>query len=145
MMHLNYHFSHRKSLHIAEEPQQLECVISAHFISFSRNFLRFPFDSKTPIGFFVAFILQCIVLWHTFFFCVILVSFGINSFIFCISHLDMDISVIHHINEMAKLKKNRLAAVNEFTYFIELQSAAKQLSFYGFSYRFTFRRFMIHN
>lgn len=119
--------------------------LNASLTHISFLFLRFPFDSNTPIGFFVAFILQCIVLWHTFFFCVILVSFGVSSFLFCISHLDMDISVIHHINEMAKVKKNRLAAVNEFAYFIEFQSAAKQLSFYEPNDRFMFRRFLIHN
>lgn len=103
-----------------------------HLVLFNifQNFQRYPFDSKTIIGFFVAFIMQSTVLWYVFTVVTVLVSFGINSFIFGISittHLKI---VLHHINANAKNKKNRLSAINELNNFIELQSEGNQLSFF---------------
>lgn len=112
-------------------------------------FVRFPFNPKTPIGFFVAFILQCIVLWHAFIFCTIMASFGINAFIFGIATTKLLKHALDHTNKSGKIEKNRLSAAKELTEFVELQSSAKQLSFFKkFNYpvsHFVFRKLLIFN
>lgn len=90
----------------------------------------YPFNPKTFGGFLVAFTLQCIVLGHIFIYCTILVSFGINSYLFGITSTKFLISALHHTNESVKSGTDRLAAASEFNNFIELQSAAKQLSYF---------------
>lgn len=95
----------------------------------SSNLQSYPFDPKTLIGFFVAFIIQSIVLWYVFMVCTVLICFGINTFIFGISITNFLENALHHTNGIAKVKKNRLAAVNKLTNFMEFQSEGKQLSF----------------
>lgn len=89
---------------------------------------RFPFDSKTPIGYMAAFILECIVFWHNFWLALCLVCFGIGSFLYALPLAEFLQNNLYHINENAKSKQNKSIAANDLSDFIELNTTGKQLS-----------------
>lgn len=93
------------------------------------HFQRYPFDSKTPTGFLVAYFLESIVASHVVIIVTVLTSFGVNTYIFSIAMTNYLKGFLRHISKDAKIEKNRLATAKEFTDFIEFQSEAKQLSF----------------
>lgn len=139
MIHLNSRFLCRKICCMFQ--RILLCNQNVFDLSSS-----YPFNPKTLAGFFVAFILQCIVLWHILMYSTILVSFGINSYLFGIASTKFLVCALHQTNESVKSGTNRLAAVSHLNNFIELQSAAKQLSFFFqcviFIHRFSLIKFM---
>lgn len=113
------------------------CILSKIYIC------RFPFDTKAPIGYLMAYIFQCIVFWLNFLFSLSLVCFGIASFLYGIALAKFLRINLHVINKNAKVKTNRLVAINALTEFFELQSAQKQLSSFVF-YKKSFENLVFH-
>lgn len=87
-----------------------------------------PFEWDNPIGYIFAVILQCILLTYVFFTMMILISIGVASYLYELS-LTKDIKIIlRTIDEMSKVRKNRPNLYIQFNEFVEVHSAAKQLS-----------------
>lgn len=94
----------------------------------STPFQRFPFGTKTPIGYLLAVALQYVMTTYHFLVLANVTSFGISCILFILS-LAKDIrdnSVT--INECVKNKSTNLVTFKKIVDFIQLHSAAKQLS-----------------
>lgn len=89
---------------------------------------RFPFDSKTPIGYMVSFVLEYLMLMYVSYAvaCILSIGFGAYSFIIAMTE-DIKINV-NITNDDIKIKKNRSKIVEQISDFIEIHSNAKQLS-----------------
>lgn len=96
------------------------------FISLSRA--RFPFDCLNPIGYTIAYVLQCVFSW----FCCFVISsciacFGIVAFLLGLAVTKDLIKILYASQKAIRTKRNRLKGVKKFYRFIEFHSTAKQL------------------
>ena len=91
-------------------------------------FMSFPFDSHSPIGYLIAFILECIILWHCFCLSLSTINYSIGIYQFAIASTKELKNYLDRIKENAKIKSKQFAMEKNITEFIESQTMAKQLS-----------------
>lgn len=90
---------------------------------------RFPFDWKTPIGYFVAIILQHIISAISFTVVACALSYAIGGCLIAFSMLKEIRRILSKINRNAKSSRNDQRTVHHLTRtYIQLHSDLKQLS-----------------
>lgn len=90
---------------------------------------RFPFNSKQPLGYCVAFILQILSTMSLCSITAVCVAVGFGTFVLSISMTKDIKDDLILINKIAKSRKKRPQALKQFTELIQYHSNAKQLSF----------------
>lgn len=103
----------------------------------------FPFDTKNPIGFTAASIIEYLMCLNLVFFvmCIMIVATGPSLILICITE-DMKCS-LHSLDRCARMKENPFKLIRIFNEFIQFHSNTKQLSWYTFCrwwYYFSFNR-----
>lgn len=90
-------------------------------------YARFPFDTKTPIGYAIAVLFQYTLFIYEFHLLACLVSLAIGSFAFAMAMAEDIKSVLLSVNFCAHGKRNQLQSVLKYCIeFIEVQSSIKQ-------------------
>lgn len=92
------------------------------------QFFRFPFDWRTPFGYFFATMQQFINITYILFFISVIASLGVGCDLLIITMSNEIKSIIKIANKKLRLKKERSLALNRFTEIIEWHSMVKQLS-----------------
>lgn len=98
---------------------------------FDSKFQRFPFDTKNPIGYLAACILQYIHLAYEIFFISNLVTLAVGAYFFALTAIKDLKDLLRSINDqcaVAKTVEERLQARNLVREFVQVNSALKQLS-----------------
>lgn len=99
------------------------------FKFFSKNhFQRLPFNWRTPIGYFVAFTLQCGGVYYLFMYVVINCGYFTGSVLTLIAFVNDAKQELKSINALGKIDGNKTKIIKGFGKFIELHAQAKQLS-----------------
>lgn len=92
---------------------------------------RFPFDTKNPVGYFVACSLQYMHLGYEFFLLSNLTILGIGSFIMALTIIKDLKRILRAINAECSKKRSkikRLEALRHIREYVQMHSAVKQLS-----------------
>lgn len=107
-------------------------------IDFNFEFRRYPFEWKTPQGYFIAFSLQYSLVLCTAHIGICNTGFITGSCWMLIS-LAKDIKEdIHMINEKAQINTNRLELMGEFSQLLSYHSNVRQLSFHILNWKHNF-------
>lgn len=89
---------------------------------------RFPFDSKQPMGYVIAFTLQVLLAMCLFTITAACIAVGFGTFLLTISVTKDIKDDFILINKIAKIKKKHAPALKRLTELIQYHSDAKQLS-----------------
>lgn len=98
---------------------------------FSRN--RFPFNTKNPIGYCVAIVLQYALIAYNSFLVASMVSLGVGAYLFTISMAEYIKDILNSINERAQQEdENQMKdIVSSLADFIEIHTILKELCSLG--------------
>lgn len=92
---------------------------------------RLPFNSKNPIGYAIAVVLEYKSILCGTYFAASLISLGIGSFLFITNVVTKDVKdILKSINKNADRSSNGTLILKEFSDYFQLHSKAKQLSKY---------------
>lgn len=91
---------------------------------------RFPFDTKNPIGYCVAIVLQYALIAYNFFLLASMVSLGVGAYLFTISMAEYIKDILNAINERTQQDdENKITDIGQqLADFIEIYSILKELS-----------------
>ena len=90
--------------------------------------LRYPFNWRNPITYFVAISYQYYTAIYLFRFVACLISFGLGIFLFAISATNDIKNDLKLMNDKAKTKRNRVRILKCLSSFVQFHSAVKKLS-----------------
>lgn len=97
------------------------------------SFDRFPFDSNTPIGYLITFVLEYITLGYTYFIVECSLALLIGSYWFAIAIIKEMRRILHSINGMAQAKEVRShELMASFLEFIDAYAIIKELSVFEY-------------
>ena len=99
-----------------------------HLIFFCLEFLRLPFEWKTPIGYIFAVALQCTVLWIAIFVSKFIGTFSIAAFLLLISFTDDIKYDLNTIKINIKMEENRSKIIKQIVTFVQFHSKAIEFS-----------------
>lgn len=91
-------------------------------------YFRFPFGTKNPSGYFMAFILSCIIIACEFLVTSTTLSLAIGSYLVAISNTRDLKGILRFIKRQTQIDGIQLKCLKKFEQFIHLHSTAKQLS-----------------
>lgn len=97
-----------------------------------QSLIRFPFDWRNPIGYVAAITVQYVALLYDFYFIGIVLAFVVGTFLFIRQSNNCTVEMLHVIIDLNKTKEKRSQFFGEFSKFIRLHSANKQLSWCSF-------------
>lgn len=89
---------------------------------------RFPFDTKNPIGYLIATILQLVAMSHQACYIACFLALALGAFLFSSTLMEDVTGEINAINDDLRTKKSECHILQKFSALIQLHSDAKQLS-----------------
>lgn len=87
-----------------------------------------PFNWANPIGYWVAVCLECILMTYFCFIAMTLVSICISSYLFEMSLAEDLKKILNSIDDNSGRRKNLQNPYTQFSEFVDIHSATKQLS-----------------
>lgn len=124
MMRSSCHFLRSKLMIFT----QLNGTIVISMQTFLFKLQSFPFDSKNPIGYCLAFFFECMALWYMYWYIVGVVSLAFSSFLFSLVLIEDIKNNLNAINKTIKMKEiNRFLVLKRISDFTNLHTNFKQL------------------
>lgn len=97
-------------------------------IEFIFTLRRFPFDTQNSIGYLIAIVIECILIWNVLLIAACTSSVTVGGALALIQLSNDMKETLNSFTLRAKLRKNRLRSLEQLSEFIELHSNSAQLS-----------------